>query len=298
MSKKVTVSAILLVGHILMTGCSDTSIMRPAGPVGEQNRLILLNALSIMLIIVVPTMLATLAFAWWFRAGNSRARYRPDWAYSGRIEAIVWAIPIITILFLGGVIWVGSHQLDPARPLPYRKPALEVQVIALDWKWLFIYPSQGVASVNQLVVPLDRPVHFRLTSASVMTSFFVPRLGSQIYVMNGMATQLNLQANRPGAYFGTAAQFSGDGFSDMQFLVHAVPAKAFALWVENTRGHGPALDRRSYASLARQSQAVLPYNYGTVDSRLFDAVVRQTIPPASGPSEGRGGPSVSPGDAE
>mgnify|MGYP004528345509 CR=1 FL=1 len=270
--------------------------MRPAGPVGEQNRLILLNALAIMLVIVVPTIIATLVFAWWFRAGNARARYRPDWAYSGRIEAIVWSIPILTILFLGGVIWVGSHQLDPARPLPSREPALEVQVVALDWKWLFIYPGQGIAAVNELVVPAGRPVHFRLTSASVMNVFFVPRLGSQIYVMNGMATQLHLQANRPGSYYGISAHYSGDGFSDMRFTVRAVAPAAFAAWAAGVRGRGPALDARGYARLARQSQKVAPYTYGAVDPRLFDAVVRQVVPPAPGPQEGRGGPQVSPGD--
>ena len=282
---------------VLLAGCSNASIMRPAGPVGEQNRLILLNSLAIMLVIVVPTIIATLAFAWWFRAGNKRATYRPEWAYSGRIEMIVWSIPILTIMFLGGVIWIGSHQLDPARPLPSRQPPLEVEVVALDWKWLFIYPGQGVASVNQLVVPAGRPVHFRLTSASVMTSFFVPRLGSQIYVMNGMATQLHLQADRPGNYFGTAAHFSGDGFSDMQFVVRAVPAAAFAAWATGVRGHGPALDARGYAALARQSQAVKPFTYGAVQNGVFDAVVRQVLPPAPGPQEGRGGPQISPGDA-
>jgi cytochrome o ubiquinol oxidase subunit 2 len=293
----VSPAAALIGLALLLAGCSNASIMRPAGPVGEQNRLILLNSLAIMLVIVVPTILATLAFAWWFRAGNKRAKYRPDFVYSGRIEAIVWSIPVLTILFLGGVIWVGSHQLDPARPLPSREPALEVEVVALDWKWLFIYPGQGIASVNELVVPAGRPVHFRLTSASVMNSFFVPRLGSQIYVMNGMATQLNLQANRPGSYFGTSAHFSGDGFSDMQFTVRAVPAADFAAWAAGARGRGPALDGHGYAALAQQSQAVKPYTYGAVANGVFDAVVRQTLPPAPGPRTGRGGPQISPGDA-
>ena len=295
-SRSITWQSIpLLVGALLLAGCSDTSILRPAGPVGEQNRLIMFDALAIMLAIVIPTMLATLAFAWWFRAGNKRAQRRPDFVYSGRIELIVWSIPILTILFLGGVIWVGSHDLDPAKPLPSREPPLEVQVIALDWKWLFIYPAEGVASVNDLVLPAGRPVHFRLTSASVMTAFFVPRLGSQIYLMNGMATQLHLQADRPGDYFGTASHFSGDGFSDMQFVAHAVPPVQFAAWAARVREKGAVLDAAAYRALARQSQNVRPFTYRGVSPSLFEAVVRQELPPAPGPEVGRGGPQVSPG---
>ena len=286
---------VVAIAPILLAGCSSASILRPAGPVGEQDRLIMLDALAIMLAIVVPTILATLAFAWWFRAGNKRAKYLPEWSYSGRLELIIWSIPLLTILFLGGVIWVGSHQLDPAKPLASREPPLEVQVVALDWKWLFIYPAQGVASVNQLVVPAGRPVHFSLTSASVMTAFFVPRLGSQIYVMNGMASQLHLQADKPGNYFGMASHFSGDGYSDMQFTVHAVPQAGFDAWAAGARGAGPALDVPAYKALSRQSQNVRPFTYRAVAPNLFDAVVRQVLPPASGPQEGRGGPQVSPG---
>ena len=281
---------------LLLAGCSSASILRPAGPVAAQNRLIMVDALAIMLVIVVPTMLATAAFAWWFRAGNRRAKHQPDFVYSGRIELIVWSIPILTIMFLGGVIWIGSHRLDPAQPLPSREPALEVQVVALDWKWLFIYPNQGIAAVNDLVLPAGRPVHFRLTSASVMTSFFVPRLGSQIYTMNGMSTQLYLQAERPGDYFGMASHFSGDGFSDMQFVVHAVPAAQFAGWTTQVRANGPLLDRPGYRLLARQSKAIRPYTYRAVAPGLFDAIVSQQLPPAPGPDVGRGGPQVSPGD--
>jgi cytochrome o ubiquinol oxidase subunit 2 len=150
-----------------------------------------------MLAIVVPTIAATFAFAWWFRASNARARYLPDWVFSGRIELIVWSIPLLVIMLLGGVAGIGSHDLDPAKPLTSDTPPFEVQVVSLDWKWLFIYPSHGVASVNQLVIPAATPIHFSLTSASVMNVFFVPQLGSMIYTMNGMTTQLNLQADSP-----------------------------------------------------------------------------------------------------
>ncbi len=202
----------------LLAGCAP-AVLDPAGPVGTANRTLLLDSLAIMLVIVVPTILATLAFAWWFRSSNPRARRLPNWAYSGQIELVTWSIPLMTIILLGGVAWVGSHELDPARPLPSKGggPAMEVQVVALDWKWLFIYPGQKVASLNELVIPAGMPVHFTLTSASVMNAFFVPQLGSMIYVMNGMASDLNLQADKPGVFHGLSAHYSGDGFSDMHF---------------------------------------------------------------------------------
>jgi cytochrome o ubiquinol oxidase subunit 2 len=277
---------------LLLAGCGN-GVLAPEGQVGKADRLLMLDALGIMLAIVVPTILATLAFAWWFREGNKRARYRPDFAYSGRIELLTWSIPIITIVFLGGLIWIGSHRLDPARPLSKEKP-LEVQVVALDWKWLFIYPEQGVASVNRLVIPAGHPVHFAITSASVMNTFFVPRLGSQIYAMNGMATNLHLQADRPGLFRGQSSHYSGDGFSDMMFWVHAVPPAEFNGWANKVRGHGPVLDATAYRLLARQSHDVKPFDFGTADPLLFNRVVTQSIAPAAGPDQGRGGPQVSP----
>ncbi|HEX3994797.1 MAG TPA: ubiquinol oxidase subunit II, partial [Acetobacteraceae bacterium] len=197
---------------IMLTAC-DPAVLDPRGAIGIADKTILIDSLAIMLAIVVPTILAILAFAWWFRASNTRATYRPDWEYSGRIELVVWGIPLLVVMLLGGVGWIGSHDLDPAEPLASSAPPLEVQAVSLDWKWLFIYPKQGVASVNQLVVPAGVPIHFSLTSASVMTAFFVPQLGSMIYTMNGMMTQLNLVADAPGTFPGLASHFSGDGFS-------------------------------------------------------------------------------------
>ena len=294
----------LLAAYMLLSACSPASSLAPDGPVAAANRQILFNALAIMLAIVVPTIIATLVFAWWFRAGNPRATYRPHFVYSGRVEMIVWSIPILVILFLGGVIWVGSHDLDPRRPVsaaPGQQAAapLEVQVVSLDWKWLFIYPGQGVATVNRLVLPVGVPVRFRLTSASVMNTFFVPRLGSMIYTMNSMETQLNLRADRAGRVYGQSAHYSGDGFSDMNFAVDALPATDFARWVAQTRGHGPVLDLHGYATLARQSQDVHPYSYRAAQPGLFEAIVAQKLKPAPGPTEGRGGDAhVSPGTPE
>lgn len=284
---------------LALAGCSPASILAPDGPVAGANRTILLNSLVIMLAIVIPTIVATLAFAWWFREGNEKARYRPDFVYSGRIEMIVWSIPILVILFLGGVIWVGSHDLDPRRPIQSAVPALEVQVVSLDWKWLFIYPREGIATVNMLVVPVGRPVHFRLTSASVMNTFFVPRLGSMIYTMNGMETELNLRADRPGTIYGQSAHFSGDGFSDMNFGVRSVPPAEFAGWVARAKAQGPMLDMPGYAALYKQSSNVKPFSYRAVQPGLFEAVVAQKIKPQPGPSTGGGrDPNISPDSLE
>ena len=277
--------ATALIALLSLSGCSG-GVLDPQGSIGAANVEILLNSLAIMLVIVVPTIITILIFGWWFRASNTRARYRPDFVYSGSIELIVWAIPILVIMFLGGVIWIGSHNLDPFKPISSPDKPTEVQVVSLDWKWLFIYPDEGVASVNELVVPAGVPVHFSLTSASVMNMFFVPQLGSMIATMNGMVTQLHLIADKPGEFYGQSAQFSGDGFSGMNFVTRAVPHDAFAQWVAGARQTGSALDRTSYLALCQQSSNVRPFTYGTVDATLFNAIVNQQLPPCPGPNTG------------
>ncbi len=262
-------------------------LLDPQGPVSANEMSIVLDATLVMLAIVIPTILATFAFAWWFRASNSRARYRPDFTYSGRIELVVWSIPVMVILLLGGVSWIGSHQLDPATPLASTIEPIEVEVVSLDWKWLFLYPKQGIASVNLLVVPAGTPVHFTLTSASVLSAFFVPQLGSMIYTMNGMTTQLNLMADRPGVFRGLSSHFNGDGFSTMHFTLDAVPTAQFAAWVVATRGAGPVLDAASYRRLSRQSRDVAPFTFRSADAGLFKDIVMQTLPPGTGPAPDR-----------
>jgi len=263
----------------LLGGC--TGVLDPQGPIASAEKTILFNSLGIMLAIVIPTILATLGVAWWFRASNARAKYLPDWEYSGRIEMVVWAIPAMTVLLLGGIGWVGSHDLDPPKPIPSTTNPVEVEVVSLDWKWLFIYPDLGIASVNQLIVPAGTPISFELTSDGVMNSFFVPQLGSQIYTMAGMTTHLQLQADQPGSYPGLSAQFSGDGFSDMHFTVDAVSSDKFAEWVNATRGKGASLDPKSFAELAKQSKAVPVSTYGTVAQDLFQAIVHPPAAPAA-----------------
>jgi cytochrome o ubiquinol oxidase subunit II len=257
---------------LALGGCSE-GVLDPKGPIAAAERLILFNSLGIMLAIVIPTILATIAVAFWFRASNSRAAYLPDFEYSGRLELLVWSIPAMTVLLVGGVAWVGAHDLDPRKPISSSATPVTVQVVSLDWKWLFIYPEQGIASVNKLVVPVGTPINFELTSSSVMNSFFVPQLGSQIYTMSGMVTRLHLQADHPGTYSGLSAMFSGDGFSDMRFTVDAVTDNGFSQWIRRARETGPALDTQAYADLTKPSKAVAPFTYRTVAADLFNGIV-------------------------
>ena len=263
---------VALLGVSTLAGCSE-GVLNPKGPIAVAERQILFNSLAIMLTIVVPTILATLGVAYWFRASNARARYLPTFNYSGRLEMLVWAIPAMTVILVGGVAWVGAHDLDPRKPIASTAKAVRVQVVSLDWKWLFIYPEHGIASVNRLTIPVDTPVSFELTAAGVMNSFFVPQLGGQIYTMAGMATRLHLQADHVGTYRGLSAQFSGDGFSDMRFTVEALSAEKFGRWVDAARSLGPALDAITYAELVKPSEAVAPFSFREVAPDLFRSIV-------------------------
>ncbi|HET6608721.1 MAG TPA: ubiquinol oxidase subunit II [Rhodopila sp.] len=267
---------------LALSGCK-LAILDPAGPVGLADSTLLIDSVAIMLCIIVPVIIGTVGVAWWYRAGNTRAQYRPDFVHSGTVELVVWGIPLLVIMLLGGVAWVGSHDLDPAKPLPPVTRPLRVQVVSLDWKWLFIYPDLHIASVNQLTIPAGTPVEFALTSGSVMNAFFIPRLGSMIYTMNGMTTRLNLQADNPGTFLGESSHYSGDGFSDMHFDVNALAPDMFENWVDATRKKGPVLDEASYEELGKQSLNVQPFTYRDADPGLFARIVAQVIPPAGGP---------------
>jgi cytochrome o ubiquinol oxidase subunit II len=267
--------ALALVSATALGGCSE-GVFDPQGPIASAERLLLINSTAIMLVVVLPVIVATLALAWWYRSSNTRATRDTDESYEGRAEFVIWSIPALTVILLGGVIWIGSHQLDPRAPIPGNTEPLRVDVVALDWKWLFIYPDQGIAAVNQLVVPVGTPIDFRLTSATVMNSFFIPQLGSQIYTMGGMTTHLNLLADRAGEYPGFSANFSGDGFAEMRFLTKAVPAGNFDAWVAQARGAGSALDDVGYAQLAKPSIAVPPGTYRSVEPNMFERIIDQT----------------------
>lgn len=246
------------------------ALLDPAGPIGADEKQILLFATGIMLLVVVPVIVMTLVFAWRYRASNTNATYAPDWAHSSKIEAAIWLIPFVIVGVLATGTWIWTHQLDPYRPIRVAgvKP-MDVDVVSLNWKWLFIYPDQKIASVNELAIPVGTPVHFRLTSGTVMNAFFIPRLGTQIYTMAGMQTQLHLMASEPGTYSGISSNYSGDGFSDMKFATRALTPAQFKAWVATVRDSKRVLTLAAYRRLEQPSERVPVTYYGEVQGPVY-----------------------------
>ncbi|WP_246624797.1 ubiquinol oxidase subunit II [Oceanobacter mangrovi] len=263
----------LVAGSVLLSGCSG-GILDPKGQVGVDEKNLILIATGLMLLVVIPVIFMTLFFAWKYRASNTQAPYNPEWSHSNKIEAIVWTIPIVIILVLGTITWISTHDLDPYKPLEHDKKPLEIDVVSLNWKWLFIYPEQNIATINELVIPAGRPVSFKLTSESTMNSFFIPQLGSQIYTMAAMTTKLHLIADVPGTYNGFSANYSGSGFSEMKFDTVATSTDAeFDKWVAKVKAAPAVLSSQEYDKLAVPSEGNPVAHYASVKPGLFDDVV-------------------------
>ncbi|MBC8752429.1 cytochrome o ubiquinol oxidase subunit 2 [Paraburkholderia sp. WC7.3g] len=258
---------------LLLSGCSNLDILNPKGSVGLAERDLIATSVWAMLIVVVPVILMTLFFAWRYRASNRNADYQPGWTHSTAVEVVVWTIPTLIILFLAVLTWRTTHELDPYRPLESQVKPINVEVVALDWKWLFIYPDLGIASVNQLAIPVGTPVNFRITSDTVMNSFFIPQLGGQIYAMAGMQTRLHLIADHAGDYAGTAANFSGKGFSDMKFRTLASSPEDFNAWVAKVRASSDRLDMDRYHAVSEPSEKDPVRYFSTVDPKLFNNII-------------------------
>jgi cytochrome o ubiquinol oxidase subunit II len=258
---------------LLLSGCSNLDILNPKGSVGLAERDLIATSTWAMLIVVVPVIALTLWFAWRYRASNKNAEYKPGWTHSTGIEIAVWTIPTLIILFLAVLTWKSTHELDPYRPLESQVKPINVEVVALDWKWLFIYPDLGIASVNQLAIPVGTPVNFRITSDTVMNSFFIPQLGGQIYAMAGMQTRLHLIADHSGDYAGLAANFSGKGFSDMKFRTLATSPEDFNAWVAKVRASSDRLDMDRYHAVSEPSQKDPVRYFSTVDPKLFNNII-------------------------
>ncbi|MCK8784866.1 ubiquinol oxidase subunit II [Roseomonas sp. NAR14] len=276
----------LLALPALLGGC-NLVVLRPAGDVAQQQGDLVVISTILMLIIIVPVMALTAFFAWRYRAANTQARYEPEWSHSTGLELVIWAAPLLIIICLGAITWAGTHLLDPFRPLARTAPGqpvaagtqpLEVQVVALDWKWLFILPEQGIATVNELAAPVDRPIRFRISSSSVMNSFYIPALAGQIYAMPGMESRLHAVINRPGEFTGFSANYSGAGFSQMRFAFRGLDQAGFDRWVAEARsGNGGTLDRAAYLELERPSEAAPVRRFAAVEPGLFDAVVGMCV---------------------
>jgi cytochrome o ubiquinol oxidase subunit II len=264
----------VLASVLLLGGCSaeNAPVLFPDGPVAETERDILFRAFAIMMIVVIPVFAMAFWFAWRYRAGNAKARYEPNWM-SNKIDAIVWAVPALIVTSVGIHVWIYTHALDPYKPLAAAAPPLEIQVVAQDWKWLFIYPDQKIAAVNELAFPTQVPLSLKITSDTVMNSFFLPALGGQIYAMAGMQTRLNLMAAAPGRFRGRNTQYSGDGFADQHFDALAMSQEDFDDWVEKVRREGKSLDDAAYEELAKPSIAAPVAYYSDVRPGLFDQII-------------------------
>lgn len=271
----------------LLGGC-DMIVLNPAGDVARQQGDLVVIATLLMLVVIVPVMALTILFAFRYRAANENARYEPDWDHSTGLELIIWAAPLLIIICLGAVTWVGTHLLDPYRTLARTAPGrpvaanvtpLEVQVVALDWKWLFIYPQYNVATVNEFAAPVDRPIRFRISASSVMNSFYIPALAGMIYAMPGMETKLHGVFDATGAFTGLSANYSGAGFSHMRFAARSLSPAAFEAWIAQTRRSGDTLDRATYLKLERPSEKEPVRRYAAADPALFDAIVNLCVTP-------------------
>jgi cytochrome o ubiquinol oxidase subunit 2 len=271
----------------LLAGCNMV-LLHPSGSVAAQQGHLIVASTVLMLLIVVPVIALTGIFAWRYRHSNSGATYAPDWDHSTQLELVIWAAPLLIIIALGALTWISSHTLDPYRPLrhvdvartvPAAVKPLTIEVVALDWKWLFIYPEQGIAVVNEVAAPVDVPINFKITASSVMNSFFVPALAGQIYAMPGMQTQLNAVINRPGDYEGFSANYSGAGFSGMHFKFRGLSGSGFDEWVKSARSTRRELDNDSYLQLEKPSERDPVRRYSQVATGLYDAILSQCVTP-------------------
>ena len=285
---------------VLLLSACNTVVMKPSGDVAAQQANLIVVATALMLLIIVPVIALIILFAWRYRKNNTTATYAPDWDHSTRLELVIWGAPLLIIIALGLITWISTHVLDPYRPLQRIDAArpisadtkpLIVEVVALDWKWLFIYPEQGIATVNELVAPVDVPVRFKITASTVMNSFFIPALAGQIYAMPGMQTSLNAVINKAGTYDGFSANYSGAGFSDMRFKFHGKDQAGFDAWVKavkagtvsgaGTVASSGALDRATYLELEKPSERVAVQRYSSVDGELYGAILNRCVVPGT-----------------
>ncbi len=273
---------------LLLSGCNFV-VMAPSGDIAMQQRDLIIISVVLMLIIIIPVIFLTLYFAWKYRQSNTQATYEPEWHHSTRLELVIWSAPLAIIIALGAVTWISTHQLDPYRPLDRiaaDKPLsadvkpLTVEVVALDWKWLFFYPDYGIATVNEMAAPVDRPINFKITASAVMNSFFVPALAGQIYAMPGMETKLHAVINHPGEFQGLSANYSGAGFSNMRFKFHGLNQADFDQWVQKAKSQGTALGRPEYLALAKPSERNPVQYFNAVDDGLYNAILNMCADPS------------------
>ncbi len=259
---------------------SDIAVLNPKGWVGMQQRELIIIAMSLMLLIVLPVLILTFVFAWKYRASNTKATYAPDWDRNHLAEILWWAVPLVIIAVLSVITWKSCHELDPFKPLNSHAKPLKIQVVALDWKWLFIYPEQNIATLNFVQFPEETPIDFEITSDAPMNSFWIPQLGGQVFAMSGMRTKLQLIANETGNFRGCSANISGQGFSGMTFTAHASSPDEFATWVSAVKQASQSLNLGMYTRLAEPSSYNPVAQYSGVEEGLFDWIVMKYMMPS------------------
>ena len=264
---------------LALASCNTPIVLDPKGAIGIQEKDLVIDALLLMSIVVIPVIIMTMFFAWKYRASNPKATYAPNWHHSNILEVFVWGIPVVIILVLGTITWRTTHSLDPYKPLQSNKKPLQIEVVALDWKWLFIYPEQNIATVNFIEFPVDTPISFSLTSDAPMNGFQIAQLGTQIYTMAGMKTKLQLIANEAGDYSGRSTNYSGGGFSDMTFVARATTDADFNTWVQSVKNVGNTLDANTYYTLEKPSYADPVTAYASVQNHLFDNIIMKFMMP-------------------
>ena len=282
-----------LFGMLLLGGCNMT-LLDPVGQIGVDEKNLIITATLLMLLVVVPVILMTLVFAWKYRASNKNATYAPKWSHSTKIEVVIWTVPILIIIALGVITYKSTHALDPYRPIESDVKPVTIEVVAMDWKWLFIYPEQGIATVNKIVFPANTPVNFRITSDTVMNSFFIPGLGGQIYAMAGMQTKLHLIANKNAELDGISANYSGAGFTGMKFKAIATSQAEFDAWVSEVKASPKQLDTAEYEALTKPSQNNPVELYSSVKPNLFQTIIDKY----EGMKPGKANPHEQEGTAE
>ena len=271
----------------LLAGCGD--VLDPAGDIALQQRNLIYASVGLMLLIIVPVLILVVTFAWRYRQGNDEATYDPHFDHSTTLELVIWSAPLLIIIALGALTWSSTHLLDPFRPLnrisatkpKTGQPPLRVQVVSLDWKWLFIYPELGIATVNELALPVDREVRFDMTSANMMNTFYAPTLAGMVYTMPGMRSTLHAVLNKPGTYEGMSANYSGAGFSYMRFKLKGMDDAAFARWVGEVKGRGMPLTTANYLKLEKPSEKVPAMHFASVERTLFDRVYERCVAPGT-----------------
>jgi cytochrome o ubiquinol oxidase subunit II len=276
----VIVGLLFLLGAVtLLGGCSSILLFNPKGPIGESERFVIITAIGLMLIVVIPVFIMAFWFPLKYRASNTKSTYMPKWSYSAKIDLVMWAVPIAIVTFLAILAWTRTHSLDPYKPIASAEKPINIEAVSLDWKWLFIYPDQNIATVNEITFPVKVPVSFKITSQTVMTSFFIPQLGGQMYAMGGMQTRLHLLADKPGTYAGHNQQISGRGYADMHFKAKAVSPEEFQAWVEKVRQSKEVLDLDRYEKLTKPSIGYYPVTYFSgVKPDLFLYILRKFDP--------------------